>query len=145
MLLRARACLLDVIQALSWMPRGASKLRISAQYALGIVVLRSFPDACLHSIRAMVVKQGIVATDAGKGELNSALSGLGQISGIVMPGFFWGPLFRFFGEGGGSQSAPWWLRWGPGGHYFVSALMMVTASLCLRAVPGDTLSIDDAE
>ena len=86
MLLRARACLVDVIQALSWMPRGASKLRISAQYALGIVVLRSFPDACLHSIRAMVVKQGIVSTDAGKGELNSALSGLGQISGIVMPG-----------------------------------------------------------
>ena len=72
---------------------------------LGIFLLRSFPDACLHSIRAMIVKQGIVVTEAGKGELNAALSGLGQIAGIVMPGFFWGPLFRFFAEGGGSASA----------------------------------------
>ena len=44
---------------------------------LGIFLLRSFPDACLHSIRAMIVKQGIVVTEAGKGALNAALSGLG--------------------------------------------------------------------
>ena len=62
---------------------------------LGIFLLRSFPDACLHSIRAMIVKQGIVVTEAGKGELNAALSGLGQIAGIAMPGFFWGLLFSY--------------------------------------------------
>ena len=112
---------------------------------LGIFLLRSFPDACLHSIRAMIVKQGIVVTEAGKGELNAALSGLGQIAGIVMPGFFWGPLFSFFAEGGGSASAPRWMRWGPGGHFFVSGGLLLAASLILKAVPDEALSIDNAD
>ena len=110
---------------------------------LGIFLLRSFPDACLHSIRAMIVKQGVVVTEAGKGELNAALSGLGQIAGIIMPGFFWGPLFRFFAEGGGSASAPQWMRWGPGGHFFVSGGLLLAASLILKSVPEEALSIGD--
>ena len=35
--------------------------------------------------RAMVVKQGIEVTSAGRGELNAAFGGLGQIAGVVIP------------------------------------------------------------
>ena len=38
---------------------------------------------------------GVAVASVGKGELNAALSGLGQLAGIVMPGFFWGPMFKF--------------------------------------------------
>ena len=55
------------------------------------------------------------------------------------------PLFRFFAEGGGSASAPRWMRWGPGGHFFVSGGLLLAASLILKAVPEEALSIDDAE
>ena len=44
-------------------------------------------------MRAMVVKQGLVVTDAGTGELNAAYGGLGKITGSIMP-FVWANLYK---------------------------------------------------
>ena len=93
-------CLSYVIQGLSWLPSGASRLRTAcqvpnerflsipetemsvcqdrlgtniwkaqhdalstvAQYALGIFLLNSLPSACIHSMRAMIIKQGVTVT-----------------------------------------------------------------------------------
>ena len=50
--------------------------------------------------------------NVGRGQLNSAYGGLGQITAIFS-GLFWGGLYRFFSSS--AQGTPWWLRWGPGG------------------------------
>eukprot|EP01050_Picozoa_sp_SAG11_P013630 SAG11_NODE_1606_length_4591_cov_1.769813_1_plen_189_part_00 len=62
-------------------------------------LLQSFPAACLHAIKAMLIKQGVSVTDAGKGKLAAAIAGLGNLAGIVMPAFVWAPLFKFFVDG----------------------------------------------
>ena len=97
-------------------------------------------------MKAMIVKQGIECTDAGKGELNSAISGLGSLMGIVGPGMIWGPLFQFF------SSAPtratrraWWLRWGAGGHYFGCAGLLLAAAALLRCASKGTLHLEEQE
>ena len=82
---------------------------------------------------------GVAVASVGKGELNAALSGLGQLAGIVMPGFFWGPMFKFFGAGGGAASAPRWLQWGPGGLFFVSGGMFLAAAVLLKLTPKNAL------
>ena len=33
-----------------------------AQYAAGVFLLNSLPSACIHSMRAMVIKQGVTVT-----------------------------------------------------------------------------------
>jgi hypothetical protein len=124
------------LMAVSWMPRGASKARMAVQYCFAMFLLQSFPAACLHAIKAMMINQGVSVCDVGKGKLVAAQSGLGALAGIVMPAFVWAPLFKFFQSSGGvGQSLPW-LRWGPGGHFFVSGGCMLLASLTLRLTTG---------
>ena len=43
------------------------------QYALSVAVLFSFPNACNPAIKAVIVKQGVTKTSAGKGELSPVL------------------------------------------------------------------------
>ena len=50
------------IQALSWLPRGAARVCTACQYAFGIFLLHSLPSACIHSMRAMIIKQGVTVT-----------------------------------------------------------------------------------
>jgi hypothetical protein len=117
----------------------ASKLRKALQYCAAMFLLQSFPAACLHSIKAMMIKQGISVTDVGKGKLTAAQNGLGNLAGIVMPAFVWAPLFKYFV--GGGQTNPW-LRWGDGGHFFVSGGCMLAASLILRSTTGLAINED---
>lgn len=121
------------LMAVSWMPRGASRSRMATQYCVAMFMLQSFPAACLHAIKAMMIHQGVSVTDAGKGKLSAAVGGLGNLAGIVMPAFVWAPLFKFFVDG---STSSWWLRWGPGGHFFVSGGCLLVASLTLKRTKG---------
>ena len=100
-----------------------------------MVLLQAWLAACLHSIRALIVKQGIEVTSAGKGELNSAIAGLGSLAGIVGPGLLWGPLYKSCSSNGS------WL--GKGGHYFACSAVMLVASLVLRLTPDEHLFVDE--
>lgn len=82
-------------------------------------------------------------SSAGKGELNAALSGLGQLTGIIFP-MAWGAAFKFFNEMDASYS-PAFLRWGPGGHFFISGLMFLLANVILQLTPRDKLFIDEGD
>lgn len=124
------------LMAVSWMPRGASKARMALQYCSAMFLLQSFPAACLHAIKAMMINQGVSVCDVGKGKLVAAQSGLGSLAGIVMPAFVWAPLFKFFQGNGGEGQRLRWLRWGPGGHFFVSAGCMLLSSVVLRFTTG---------
>jgi len=120
---------------LSWI--GSSKVRTALQYGLSVALLQAWPAACLHSVRAMIVKQGIEVTSAGKGELNAAISGLGSLSGIIGPGLLWGPLFKRCSAGGGGLL-------GKGGHYFGCCAFMLAASVILRTTPSSALFLEEA-
>ena len=52
-------------------------------YFAGLFTLRTLPGACPMASRAMIVKQGINTTSAGRGELNGSYGGLGTIIGVV--------------------------------------------------------------
>ena len=74
-----------LLQSQSLRPAGASALRRTVQYCAAILLLQTAPIAMPHAMRAMVIKQGISTTSAGRGALNAAYGGLGQLSGIVFP------------------------------------------------------------
>jgi hypothetical protein len=46
-------------------------LRQALQYGGSVILLQAWPAACLHSVKALIVKQGVEVTSAGKGELNA--------------------------------------------------------------------------
>jgi len=48
-------------------------------------------------------------------------------------------LFKFFQ----SNSGPWWLRWGPGGHFIVTAFTMFLAYAVMATTDPKTLFLDD--
>eukprot|EP01045_Picozoa_sp_COSAG04_P008468 COSAG04_NODE_469_length_13856_cov_8.973832_3_plen_272_part_00 len=120
---------------LSWV--GSGRVRTALQYGLSVALLQAWPAACLHSVRAMIVKQGIEVTSAGKGELNAAISGLGSLSGIIGPGLLWGPLFKRCSAGNGGVL-------GKGGHYFGCCAFMLAASVILRTTPSSALFLEEA-
>ena len=78
---------------------------------------------------------------AGKGELNAAISGLGSLAGIVGPGLLWGPLFKVCSSGGGGRLA----RLGRGGHYLGCCAFMLAASLILKSTPDSELFVEEAQ
>ena len=133
------AALAYVLAALSCLPSGASRLRYLLQYGASVVVLFSFPNACNPALKAAVIKQGVSATSAGKGELNAALAGLGSLCGIFGPGLVWGPLLRYFGDGAAAHPA--WLRWGAGGHFVGCALCMALGSALVACTPAEELAM----
>ena len=78
-----------LLQSQSLRPLGASSLRRTIQYCCAILLLQTAPIAMPHAMRAMVIKQGISTTSAGRGALNAAYAGLGQLSGVIFP-LLWG-------------------------------------------------------
>ena len=106
-------------------------------YFLGLCTLRTLPGACPAASRAMIVKQGINTTSAGRGELNGAYGGLGQIVGVVMP-LVWSRLFGFF-----STTTGPWRRVGKGGHFFVGSLVMLMAAGICKSIDAPALSLGD--
>ena len=92
----AIACHLLVSQ--SWRPAGASKLRMVLQYAIpAMLVSHPWGEVCNGSLRAMIIKQGIEVTDAGRGELSSAYDCMIQLAQIPTP-ILWSWLFSKFGN-----------------------------------------------
>jgi hypothetical protein len=99
------------------------------------------PSLAEHLLTSCAAWRGV--SSAGKGELNAALSGLGQLTGIIFP-MAWGAAFKFFNEMDASYS-PAFLRWGPGGHFFISGLMFLLANVILQLTPRDKLFIDEGD
>jgi hypothetical protein len=95
-----------------------------------------------NSMRAMVVKQGLEVSGSavGKGQLNAAYSGLGQITAVVSA-LWWGGLYRYFSSQ--PASAPRLLRWGPGGHFLITTAMMLGAWAALRTAKADDLYVEE--
>ena len=85
-------------------------------------------------MRAMVVRQGIGATTAGRGALNAAYAGLGQLSGIIFP-LLWGGLYKFFlRQSQEPSSSVQWLQWGAGGHVRPQQAQEKKGSYCRTCV-----------
>ena len=91
----------------------------------------------------MVVKQGIsVSKEIGRGQLNAAYGGLGEILAVVTP-LVWGQLFSF------CVSPPNWaprvLRVGKAGHCLLAGVIFLLAYRVLHSADPDTLHVDDAD
>ena len=130
------------IQSQSWRPGGVGRARMAAQYGCGLLLLATLPATMGDSMRAMVVKQGLEVSRStvGKGQLNAAYSGLGQITAVVSA-LWWGGLYQYFSNQ--PVTAPRLLRWGPGGHFLITSLMMLIAWGALRTANADELYVDE--
>eukprot|EP01051_Picozoa_sp_SAG22_P018866 SAG22_NODE_3307_length_1789_cov_1.311834_1_plen_435_part_01 len=82
---------------LSLSHRGASMAQRTVQhFLLFAIIFESFSRAGNYALYGMFIKQGIsCAEDVGKGEINSAFSGLQALTGIAMP-LFWSRAYSFF-------------------------------------------------
>ena len=129
-----------LIQSQSW--RGGGRARMTVQYCCGILMLATLPAAMGDSMRAMVVTQGVRVSDAGRGQLNAAYSGLGQIT-AVFSALWWGGLYRYFSNQG--PDTPRMLRWGAGGHFIVTAAMMLASWAAMSWADPKTLYIEDED
>ena len=68
------------------------------QYAIpAMLVSHPWGEVCNGSLRAMIIKQGIEVTDAGRGELSSAYDCMIQLAQIPTP-ILWSWLFSKFGN-----------------------------------------------
>ena len=85
-------------------------------------------------------RPALEVSNVGKGQLNAAYSGLGQITAVVSA-LWWGGLYRFFS--GQSANTPRLLRWGPGGHFLVTSAMMLGAWAALRTADPSTLYVEE--
>ena len=63
-----------------------------------LFIQNSLNQSCDPALQAMVVKQGLSCTDAGKGELVAAYKGLNTIAGFVWP-MVWARLYEWFLSG----------------------------------------------
>ena len=70
-------------------------------------------------------------------------SGLGQIT-AVFSALFWGGLFKYF-SAPDAHLHPWWLRWGPGGHFMMTTTMMLGAQMLLKTANPATLFLEESE
>jgi hypothetical protein len=136
-----------LIQSQSSRWAGAGKLQMAIQYAVGMMILQAWPAAMPNSMRAMIVKQGMETSDAGKGELNAAYGGIGSIVGVFSP-LMWGSLYKFFsGPKPASLKGPVGVlarALGPGGH-MVIASKVILSWLVLRGVASDSLHLGDGD
>ena len=135
------AALAYVLVGQAWRPAGADKLRRVGQYALCMALLQSpWSEPSFFCIQPMVVKQALHQTNAGKGQITAAF---GMLEAVLGAGgaLLWGVLQRFFISNG----APWWLAWGPGGHFAVCGLVRLLGALILRTTPDKHLHLDEAD
>ena len=85
-------------------------------------------------------KQGISSTTAGRGALSAAYSNLEALICSGMP-VVYGWLIVVFSN----PRTPAWLRWGPGGHFFVAAALRLVSYWLMRSIDTTLLHIDDAD
>ena len=77
--------------------------------------------------------------------MGSADGGIGTVCGMFGP-LLWGSLYRYFMRTSeGPAGAPVWLRWGQGGHFFVTAGVLVLVYAALRGADPATLFLADEE
>ena len=75
----------------------------------------------------------------------SADGGIGTVCGMFGP-LLWGSLYRYFMQASeGPAGAPVWLRWGQGGHFFVTAGVLVLVFSALRGADPATLFLTDED
>eukprot|EP01052_Picozoa_sp_SAG31_P009346 SAG31_NODE_489_length_14938_cov_5.644113_1_plen_533_part_00 len=137
-------------------------------YGSAFWLQKSYPEGCQTAMRAMVVRQGIATTSAGRGELNAAYGGytkyhfcfktvlrpvidqeftlpivrrLGKLTGMFMP-LVWASIYRWFATTDVATQAKW-LRWGAGGHLFIVAGGMLLARVLVRSAHASELFLDD--
>ena len=115
---------------------------MAVQYCCGIMMLATLPAAMGDSMRAMIITQGLRVSDAGRGQLNAAYSGLGQIT-AVFSALWWGGLYRYFSSQGPDTHLL--LRWGAGGHFLVTSMMMLGSWAAMAYADPRTLYIQDDE
>eukprot|EP01052_Picozoa_sp_SAG31_P034982 SAG31_NODE_4161_length_3522_cov_1.727432_2_plen_122_part_00 len=100
------------------------------------------------SMRAMIVKQGLEVSDAGRGELNAAYGGIGSIVGTVSP-LLWGSLYSFFRDASKvPESMPLRLLkrvGGKGGHMLLASCFMLISYCLLKATRKNLLFLEPDE
>eukprot|EP01046_Picozoa_sp_COSAG06_P010387 COSAG06_NODE_566_length_14196_cov_2.916578_12_plen_354_part_00 len=135
------ACLAYVLVGQAWRPAAATKARRIAQYFLAMTLLQSpWSEPSFFCIQPMVVKQALHDTDAGNGAISAAYGMLEAVLG-ALGAALWGVLQRFFAGG----SAPWWLSWGPGGHFAVCGAVRLLGAIILRTTPDEQLFLGEED
>lgn len=91
---------------------------------------------------AMIVKQGLAVTNAGRGEINAAFESLTSITQLFMPAV-WVWLFRVAIEAPPDSLVARIV--GPGGHFLVAAAVRLLGRRIVRSIDPAHLSIEDEE
>lgn len=135
-----------LLQGLCMFPAGHAGVRSNVQYILAIALLQTAPEAMKYASRAMIVKQGLAVYggEVGRGELSGAYAGLGTLTGLFSS-LLWGSLYQFFLRGATAGTAPTWLRWGKGGHFYVAAWLNLIVFAVMRTTAASTLLFLDEE
>ena len=89
-------------------------------------------------IQPMVVKQAMHDTDAGIGAISAAYGMLEAVLGAIGAAL-WGVLQSSFVSG----NTPWFLRWGPGGHFAVCGMVRLIGAIILRTTPDEVLFLTE--
>lgn len=89
---------------------------------------------------AMIVKQGLAVTNAGRGEINAAFESLTSITQLYMPAV-WVWLFRMAIEAPPESIISKVV--GPGGHFLVAAAMRLLGRAIVKSIDPADLSIED--
>ena len=124
-----------------WGPWGAAKMGRFVSYFLAMSLLQSpWSEPSYFCIQPMIIKQALHVTDAGKGAITAAY---GMLEAVLGAGgaLLWGVLQRYFIGG----NAPWWLSWGPGGHFAVCGMVRLLGALILKTTPDEQLCLGEAE
>ena len=124
-----------------WGPWGAHKYQRFATYFVAMSLLQSpWSEPSFFCIQPMVIKQALHVTDAGKGAITAAY---GMLEAVLGAGgaLLWGVLQRFFI----SDNAPWWLAWGPGGHFAVCGVVRLVGALILKTTSDAQLFLEERE
>jgi hypothetical protein len=91
------AIVCHILVSQSWRGHGGNKLRMVLQYAVpAMLVCHPWGEVCNNSLRAMIIKQGIEVTDAGRGELSSSYDVFIKLAQVLSP-MVWSFLFNAFG------------------------------------------------
>jgi hypothetical protein len=114
---------------------GAKPAVVSHLYIKAIFLPRQARDKHRESTHK---RRGIYSTNAGRGALSAAYANLEALICSGMP-LLYGWLIVFFTN----PKTPRWLRWGPGGHFFVAAALRFVSWRVMTSIDMSLLHIDD--
>jgi hypothetical protein len=103
---------------------------------------RRVQEPARFATSAMIVKQGLAVTSAGRGEINAAVESLTSITQLFMPAV-WVWLFRMAIEAPPDSFVARIV--GPGGHFLVAAAVRLLGRAIVRSIDPAHLSIEDEE